>query len=261
MTQSGFVRDDTQPVLERDGVKYVTYLKESLPPLEFEYSKASIQDDIRDLDADSLENLPVGLDGATYQWVDLDGEGISGVLTEQAGAWFYKRNLSPINQVRENGKDRTQARFGPLELVAAKPAASIAGGQGRFMDLAGDGQLDLAVLDGPAPGFYERTQDEDWQPFRTFGHVPNVAWDEPNLRFVDLNGDGHADVLITENEVFIWHPSLAEDGFDTARKVRQPLDEEQGPRLVFADSTQSIYLADMCGDGLTDLVRIRNGEV
>ena len=23
-----------------------------------------------------------------YQWVDLDGEGISGILTEQAGAWF-----------------------------------------------------------------------------------------------------------------------------------------------------------------------------
>ena len=30
---------------------------------------------------------------------------------------------------------------------------------------------------------------------------------------------------------------------------------------VLADGTQSIYLADMCGDGLTDLVRIRNGEV
>ena len=31
--------------------------------------------------------------------------------------------------------------------------------------------------------------------------------------------------------------------------------------MVFADGTQSIYLADMSGDGLTDLVRIRNGEV
>jgi RHS repeat-associated protein len=43
--------------------------------------------------------------------------------------------------------------------------------------------------------------------------------------------------------------------------VRQALDEERGPRLVLADGTQSIYLADMSGDGLTDLVRIRNGEV
>ncbi len=36
-----------------------------------------------------------GLDGDAYQWIDLDGEGVSGVLTEQATAWYYKRNLSP----------------------------------------------------------------------------------------------------------------------------------------------------------------------
>jgi len=76
-----------------------------------------------------------------------------------------------------------------------------------------------------------------------------------------LNGDGHADVLITGNEAFTWYPSLAEDGFGSAEKTFQPLDEEQGPRLVFADGTQSIYLADLSGDGLSDLVRIRNGEV
>ena len=34
-----------------------------------------------------------------------------------------------------------------------------------------------------------------------------------------------------------------------------------GPQLVFADGTESIFLADMSGDGLTDLVRIRAGEV
>ena len=30
---------------------------------------------------------------------------------------------------------------------------------------------------------------------------------------------------------------------------------------MFADGTESIFLADMSGDGLTDLVRVRNGEV
>src|SRR5690349_12694852 len=66
------------------------YLKKSLPPLEYEYSKAIIDETVQRLDADSLENLPTGLDGRSYRWVDLDGEGLSGILTEQAGAWFYK---------------------------------------------------------------------------------------------------------------------------------------------------------------------------
>ena len=37
--------------------------------------------------------------------------------------------------------------------------------------------------------------------------------------------------------------------------------EGRGRGLIFADGTQSLYLADMSGDGLSDLVRIRNGEV
>jgi RHS repeat-associated protein len=249
VTQSGYVRDDSHAVLERDGVRYITYLKKSLPPLEFEYSKARIQNEIRDLDPDALENLPAGLDSATYQWVDLDGDGVTGILTEQAKAWFYKPNLG-------NGK------FGPPKVVASMPSlANLGGGRQQLLDLAGDGRLDLVAFAGPTQGFYERTQDESWDPLKTFSSLPNIRWDDPNLRFVDLNGDGHADILISENEVLTWYPSLAEEGFDSARYVRKPFDEETGPRLLLADGTQSIYLADMCGDGLTDLVRIRNGEV
>jgi RHS repeat-associated protein len=249
VTQSGYVRDDSQAEVEHNGAQFATYLTKSSPPVEFEYSKPAVQDQVLELDAESLENLPAGLDGSTYQWVDLDGEGVSGILTDQVGAWLYKSSLG-------NG------RFGSIQTVARKPSlAALSSGRQQLIDLAGDGQLDLVALDGPTPGFYERTQDADWEPFRAFAHLPNLAWDEPNLHFVDLNGDGHADVLVTEQDTFTWHPSLAEEGFGPARQVRQPLDEEHGPRLVLADGTQSIYLADMCGDGLTDLVRIRNGAV
>jgi RHS repeat-associated protein len=238
VTQSGYELDhDT------------TYHKRSLPPIEFTYSQAVIQDKIHELDDESLRNLPEGLDGVRYQWIDLDGEGLTGILTEQADAWYYKRNIG-------------KGKFAEQELVARKPSlAALASGRQQLLDLAGDGQLDLVELDPPLSGFYERTADENWEPFVEFKSMPNIAWQDPNLKFIDLTGDGHADVLISENDIFTWYGSLAEAGFGAAQRVHYALEEESGPRLVFADGTQSIYLADMSGDGLTDLVRIRNREV
>nr|MBA2714523.1 VCBS repeat-containing protein [Rubrobacteraceae bacterium] len=253
-----FLLAATQTGYKREGGGY---LKRSLPPVEFEYTQPIVQDTVRDVDAESLENLPMGLDGAAYQWTDLHGEGPPGILTEQGGAWFYKRNLSPINVEPENGAAHTKATFAPIELVAAKANLALGDRQAQFMDLAGDGQPDLVVLDGPMPGLYEHDGDEGWQPFRPFASRLNRDAHDPNLKFVDLDGDGHADVLITEDDVFVWHASLAEQGFGPARRIHQALDEEKGPRLVFADGNRSIYLADLSGDGLTDLVRIRKGEV
>lgn len=240
VTQTGYKREDD------------TYLKRSLPPLEFEYTQPIVQDTIEEVDPKSLENLPIGVDGTSYQWTDLHGEGIPGILTEQGSAWYYKRNLSPI------GKQSVE--FALLERVMTKPNLTLAGGA-QFMDLAGDGQPDLVMLDSDMSGLYEHDEAEGWQSFRPFTSCLNRDLRDPNLRFIDLDGDGHVDVLITENDAFIWHASLAEEGFGPARRVAQALDEEKGPRLVFADGTQSIYLADLSGDGLTDLVRIRNGEI
>lgn len=51
------------------------YQRRSLPAVEFEYSRAIVSSEIKELDPLSLENLPIGLDGGLYQWVDLDDEG------------------------------------------------------------------------------------------------------------------------------------------------------------------------------------------
>jgi RHS repeat-associated protein len=237
------------------------YLSRSLPPLEFEYTEPVIDNSVHEVDRSSLENLPQGLDGTRYQWVDLDSEGISGILTEQAESWFYKRNLSPVGSPNEPTGPPALARFAPAELVRRKPSLGTLGGGQQLLDLAGDGQLDLVQFDSPTPGFFERTESGDWTPLQPFTALPVLNWKSPYLKFIDLTGDGHADILISEDDVLCWHVSLAEAGFGPAQRVRQALDEEKGPKLVFADGTESIFVADLSGDGLTDIVRIRNGEV
>jgi hypothetical protein len=172
----------------------------------------------------------------------LNGEGLSGILTEQGNGWFYKRNLSPINPTPAE-RGRVEAKFAAVAVVEPKPVSGLANGA-QFLDLAGDGQPDVVMLRGRTPGFYERTQDEGWESFVAFKSLPKLDWDDPNLKFIDLDGDGHSDILIMEGDCFKWHPSLAEDGFGAAERVFQPWDEEKGARVVFADGTQSIYLAE-----------------
>ncbi|MCD9025516.1 SpvB/TcaC N-terminal domain-containing protein [Cohnella silvisoli] len=233
------------------------YLASSLPPLEFTYSEAMIQTELREIPEESLEDLPFGIDGTSCQWIDLDGEGLSGMLFEQANAWFYKRNLSPLTGA---GGGRVEAKLAPAVLVTPKPMISLTDNV-QFLDLAGDGLPDAVQFSSPMPGFYERTVDEKWDSFVPFTSLPNVNWNDPNLKFIDLDGDGHADILISEHDAFIWHRSLGEAGFDSAQRTSKCWDEEMGPHIIFADAKQSIYVADLTGDGLSDIVRIRNDGV
>ncbi|HYT68977.1 MAG TPA: SpvB/TcaC N-terminal domain-containing protein, partial [Vicinamibacterales bacterium] len=224
------------------------YIARAIPPLDLQYTEARIHDQIQDVDIESVENLPSGA-RAGYIWSDLDGEGLSGILSQQADAWFYKPNIG-------------NARFGRVQVVSPVPSmAALESGRQQLMDVDSDGRIELVSLNPRIAGYYERG-DPGWASFQTFHATPQIDWTDPNLRWIDLDGDGLSDVLITEDYAFIWYRSLGTEGFSAGRRVFQPsLDERQGPRLVFSDADRSIYLADMSGDGLSDLVRIRNGEV
>ena len=230
------------------------YLRRPMPPLEFDYSTVVFDPTIRELQGSEFLDLPPGPDSGRLWWTDLHGEGLSGVLAEAGGEWYYSRNLGPAGGAT--------VRLGASELVASRPNVLLADRGVHLVDLAGDGRLDVTVLDGPVPGFFEHDDADGWTPFRHFTAYPNRTVEAPNSRLVDLDGDGHPDLVITEDEGITWYPSLGEAGFADPRHTAMALDEERGPRLVFSDEAWTGYLADMSGDGLVDLVRITGtGEI
>jgi len=235
VTPKGYIR-------KTDG----SYSRKELPPVEFNYEQLGWDTEIRTLPAASMDNISVGIDGMDYQWVDLYHEGISGILSEQGNAWYYKGNAGEGN-------------FEGMRLISPKPSLSgLASGALNFGDIEGNGQQFL--IDG-IRGYYELSDEEEWLPFRNFTEMPGLDPHDPNIRLLDLDGDGMTDILLSEDEVFTWYASKGRDGFDNYRKVQKTPDEERGPNMVFADSTESIVLADMTGNGLMDIVRIRYGEV
>ncbi len=225
-----------------------TYTDKHLPPTEFEYQKHDWNKDVKSIAPDALVHSPAGLDEPQYQFIDLYSEGLSGILTEQAGGWFYKHNLGG-------------GQFEPAKLVSPKPSFAGLGTRLQLLDLDADGSKQLVSLGSEPKGYFELSDEEEWRSFRPFESPPNIDMADSNARMIDLNGDGKPEILITEDNVFTWYESAGRKGFSRIHQTVKPFDEEQGPHLIFADPKQTVFLADMSGDGLTDLVRIRNGEV
>lgn len=225
-----------------------TYQSKAWPSVDLTYQDLSWDKTVRTVSPEDVIGAPSGASQG-YQWVDLYSEGVPGILTEQAMAWYYKSNLG-------------DGHFERPAAVLPKPSFSgVAASALQFQDLNADGVRQSVSLAPQLQGYFELTDENEWLPFRTFDNVLNVDPSDSNTKFLDLDGDGKPDLLISEEYVFRWHPSLGTAGYDAAEYSAKPFDEEVGPAVLFGDGTQTMFIADMNGDGLSDIVRIRNGEV
>ncbi len=226
----------------REGTGYTT---RALPTVTFGYTRHAWDATVHDIATHDMAGLQAGLSSDGQLFTDLYGEGLPGLLSRHGGNWHYARN-------------RGGGRFAPLESVDPRP--SFATATSSLSDIGGDGRQRLASHAAPQ-GQFTLEQNESWTSFRPFTTAPNADPSDPNVRSVDLTGDGRPDLLITETDRLVWYASIGEKGHAPPEITSLLDDELRNPRVAFAEALQSVFLADMTGDGLTDIVRIRNGAV
>lgn len=82
VTQNGWVPDGSGG-----------YTTSQLPPVDLDYQQLEIDETLQFADDLTLQNVT----GAGARWIDVNGEGLKGLLTEDERAWYYKRNVSAWN--------------------------------------------------------------------------------------------------------------------------------------------------------------------
>ena len=239
IVHTGYVRDATG----------ITYTRASVPAIQLGYSSTELQTAIQRFESPSLTGIPAGIDHRA-QWVDLDGEGLPGVLVSNEGALSYKRNLG--------GGVLAVPRLLPVQ----PRGVDLGDSRQQLADLDGDGRKELAFWHFPTSGFQERTDDDGWGPWRPFRLQPIFDIRSPAVRFIDLTGNGLDDILLVDEVSLTWFPSIGRDGYGPPTRMSRGWNEDRWPpRSFMTDQTQAIVLADMTGDGLPDLVRVKNGSV
>jgi RHS repeat-associated protein len=221
-----------------------------LPPLTFGYTgfePAAAQG--RDLIAILGTDLPPGnLGRPEYELADLTGDGLPDLL-EMNGTVRYWRNLGG----GEYDLPRTMHAAPPVAL--ADPGV-------QMLDADGDGRVDLMVTAHPLAGYFRLNHNGEWdqgRSFRRYRYAPSISLEDPEVRLLDLDGDGVTDAL-RSNTRFECYFQSPERGWDSDRVrfvTRQRL--EDFPDVNFSDPR--VKLGDMSGDGLQDIVLVYDGNI
>ncbi|MFO0570865.1 MAG: toxin TcdB middle/N-terminal domain-containing protein, partial [Polyangiaceae bacterium] len=228
----------------------------------------------------SLKNLNVAA-------LDLDGDGISDLLhmpkvktyavygaVQTAGAWSWKGRAvdtaDGLSAKIDLGKDGLDTQVVDVDFDGLVDVVVTTGTEvqtyfslGRYP--GGDGRFGQAVPTGPA------TATLSTEPVRTcvpWSATP-VRFSDPDIKLSDMNGDGIADIVrIHQGEIIYW-PGRGNGLWGTGKRDDCPAGSFGANRHVtmakapfYSDvQGQGLRLDDVNGDGLSDLVEIRFGEI
>jgi RHS repeat-associated protein len=218
---------------------------EYLPPLKFAYG--SFRPENRAFTPLSGAYPRASLGDPGFELADLHGNGLPDILNIQDGTVRYWRN-------KGNGNFAEQQQ---IENVPAGLTLADSGVQ--LIDADGDSRIDVLVTQPGISGYYPLTHDAsfDIRSFQKYDHAPSINLEDPEVKLVDLTGDGVTDAIRSSTSFECYFNDSQKGWLQTRRVERKRI--EDFPDVNFSDDR--VKWGDVSGDGLTDILLVHNGRV
>lgn len=220
---------------------------EKYPSLQFAYG-TSQREVPSILHVQSKGSPPPSLDNPDVALIDMNGDGLPDLLETDVGGHRWWPNLG-------------QGVFGSVRKLNNVPAGMNIGRSGvTFADIDGDGAADLLRIEPRLSVAVMNTAEGGWadRPLIFTRQLP-LRFTSTTTRLIDIDGNGIPDLLQSGPGGLLITYNLGEAGWSEPQVISRLSDPDHFTAIDLA--SEEIEIADMTGDGLSDLVLLASGRL
>ena len=228
--------------------------RQSAPELHFDYTGFDPESRrYQSFETVGSAQPPSSVGQPNTELVDVLGDGLPDVVELRGRGSLWWQNLGG-------------GRWAPPRALSSFPAAiQLDARNVAFADLTGTATADLFNLEEAPFGFYINEAGKGWTKRHVYRRRPPFDLSDPDLRLIDLDGDGRVDAIRSSGRCFYLFfnrfgvSGNRESEWSPAVVVPRLRNRALWPDVSFSD--RRVKLADLTGDGLTDIALVHVGQI